>query len=104
MAEQAFVHQLPLTRFLLPAQGCSLGRDVRGHDCQHAVLHVLQNRAAKLGWQRLDERDRVQGLVSLRGLLRLITPLLLCPLLSQNLNHTHTRKITRLLKRTMQLF
>lgn len=98
MAEQSLMHQLPLTSFLLPAQRCSLGRNVWGHDGQHAVLHVLQNRAAQLRRQCLDERDWVQGLVSLRGLLGLIATLLLCPLLSQNLIIQKEQSVSSLCK------
>ena len=85
MAKQPLVHQLTLARLLLAAQSRRLGRDVRGHDGQHAVLHVLQHAAAQLRRQRLDEGDGVQGRVAGGGLLGELPPLLLRPLLGQDL-------------------
>lgn len=69
VAKQPLVHQLPLASLLLPAQRGRLGGDVRRHDGQHAVLHVLQDATPQLRRQCLDEGDGIQGRVSLRGLL-----------------------------------
>lgn len=69
------------THLLLPAQRGCLGGDVRGHHCQHAVLHIFQDGATQLRGEGLDEGDRVQGSVALRGLLGQLSTLLLCPLL-----------------------
>lgn len=48
MTKQPLVHQLPLTCLLLSAQCCCFSSNVRGHDREHAVLHVLQHTAPEL--------------------------------------------------------